>query len=392
MLFRSLDSAGELEDLLRFLHEQGNLRRRENEKESLSLSLKLVYSARFSNQDVIDLTAALKNCSRSLQLEEMDWSGGDRSRTRPPIGPPPTPQSTHALLKCMGRNLQKLHWLKPAAVFPGNHVLHLATLVGNAKHLTDLVCLDTKFAGTKNCYRSLARALEDHPSLARVNFPGSYIVPAYQTDSNTLFAILQAFLSMPQLKVLDVACWIPPLDAGLPLTGCIGCSPNLTTLHVPSLYPDPQSRNAFCDQIQELVHTNDTLKALHVSFHFLEEQDRLVAILQALKTNPRSSLQNLRFSCATDQGIGQELKEAMASLLESNWNLTELSFKGGRSRRGRGTETELKFYLKANRLGRKALLHEESSEEDWIEALARASSDVSVLFYFLSLRPNLCDL
>jgi hypothetical protein len=53
-------------------------------------------------------------------------------------------------------------------------------------------------------------------------------------------------------------------------------------------------------------------------------------------------------------------------------------------------DSELDFYLRLNRLGRSRLLQSPTTPNDWITILSKCHDDVSSLFYFLSVNPQLC--
>jgi hypothetical protein len=53
-------------------------------------------------------------------------------------------------------------------------------------------------------------------------------------------------------------------------------------------------------------------------------------------------------------------------------------------------DSELDFYLQLNRLERARLLQSPTTPNDWITTLSKCHDDVSSLFYFLSVNPQLC--
>jgi hypothetical protein len=115
-------------------------------------------------------------------------------------------------------------------------------------------------------------------------------------------------------------------------------------------------------------------------------------IVNAFQDNSKISLITLCCGFGPKQYIpSTQTGQAMLKLLETNTTLSHINFFPRPTQEDWKFLPQMEFYLGLNRMGRKMVLTSTTNHRpQWIRVLARASKDVSALFYFLSVNPALC--
>ena len=136
----------------------------------------------------------------------------------------------------------------------------------------------------------------------------------------------------------------------------------------------------------KLLNSNPNLERLRVQ---LSSDEHAVPMVEALHRN--TNLQRLglvlpKLLDTEKEGVRAKVLGKMTDMLrKSNYNLLHMDLVGSLA----NTE-EIRFYLKVNQAGRKSLLAEGATRDEWVRTICTHNDDLSVMFYFLSRNPNLC--
>ena len=136
----------------------------------------------------------------------------------------------------------------------------------------------------------------------------------------------------------------------------------------------------------KLLKSNPNLERLRVQ---LSACRHAVPILEGLHRNTNLQRLGLVLPKLVDtekEGVRAKVLGKMTDMLrKSNYNLLHMDLVGLLA----NTE-EIRFYLKVNQAGRKSLLAEGATRDEWVRTICTHNDDLSVMFYFLSRNPNLC--
>jgi len=163
--------------------------------------------------------------------------------------------------------------------------------------------------------------------------------------------------------------------------------------------------------IAKMLANNQTLTSLSLGLKFVlqddeEDDECFQAIAQALHQN--TTLQNLRLYKTTSlmrpstrawrrYKLSPANRRAFLELLQShNVTLEAMSLFEEEEDHDATTRTDREehkekynFYLALNRMGRKHLVREDATKEQWFHSILQAQVDLSCLFFFLSMKPEM---
>lgn len=139
---------------------------------------------------------------------------------------------------------------------------------------------------------------------------------------------------------------------------------------------------AGCRYLAEGLRQTSTLETLNLSRNRINDEG-VFELAKGIRHN--HSLRKLDLSC--NERIGEEGWNKLADLLEEFH--TKLVWFGV----SRISNKRLKFFLRLNKAGRHDFLHSKSvTRENLIQSIMKSRGNVRSLYYFLSCRPELCDI
>ena len=145
-----------------------------------------------------------------------------------------------------------------------------------------------------------------------------------------------------------------------------------------------ESKGTFA--LANMIRTNRTLESLHLDLTTLVDgESNHIALAESLGSNDKIK----RFSIFGTKGnITAKAQLRFAQMLEHNFSLEELEFQD----EDEDASPSIEMYLTLNSLGRRDLLHNQSTtKEDWVSALCNVHDNEACIFYLLSLNPALCN-
>lgn len=280
----------------------------------------------------------------------------------------------------------------------------LADFIHNAQELHTLRLDSIRITGNRVDMDDLCASLMTHPSLEEIYLSGC--IPADETT--ILEPIARSIANIHSLKLVEIVeTSFPPSGAWTGGSLAELCrSDSLEVLRVRGirflmdedilLMAKALNSNKAMKQlwllscelgfqgvgptaIAEMLRNNSSLEILGLNRLCFNRHAMIIA--DALKAN--SSLRGLHL-CLRD-GLSSEVRDYYANIVEENYALEKVS--GGLI----GSDSQVEFFLRLNRAGRKTLLQDENcAKKKWITALESQSNDVSALYYLLSRKPSLC--
>lgn len=347
-------------------------------------------------------------------------------------GPLPTDDQLLAIFQAVAHKLS--HNLQTITLADFDQLQYLPVscldvLLRKCSCLTTLRLDSIAFQGTAEEFDRLAQALRQHPTLQDIGMSGlSLALESSHHATQFLPAMAKALSQLPSLRAMEImeTAYVP-FWTGRSLAELCS-SPTLQVLRIRGvrfLNDDDIAQMAHAldahrhhTQLSELwilscelgytgeegsralahmLQRNTSLELLGVN-RLLCRQSALV-IAQGLVQNQTLRTLHLCLRDGPDRGIC----EAYAQLLrDHNYGLETMSGSGflrasagghDKTCSGLAAVSQIDFYLRLNRNGRRFLLRDENtvSLHQWMDALGRQNQDVSALFYWLSRNPFLCS-
>ncbi|CAB9501092.1 expressed unknown protein [Seminavis robusta] len=140
--------------------------------------------------------------------------------------------------------------------------------------------------------------------------------------------------------------------------------------------------------LARMLRGNQTLEELSICLSHSRNQtltdECFMAISQSLERN--TSLR--QFGVSGSNGwpkLSNNVQKCFLNMLRHwNYTLERLSLFDRAD-----LQPDVNFFLATNRLGRKFLVHENCTKEEWLQAIIRSTCDLSCLYFFLSMKPEL---
>lgn len=138
-----------------------------------------------------------------------------------------------------------------------------------------------------------------------------------------------------------------------------------------------------------MLRANHTLEELSICLAHDRNQnyndESFVAIAHSLEQN--TSLRQFRLTGSNRWPKMSELvQNSFLQMLCRNFTLETLS-RFDRT----DLQREIDFLLALNRMGRKCVMDENATREDWLTVIGNSQVDLNCLFFFLSMKPELLD-
>lgn len=284
--------------------------------------------------------------------------------------------------------------------------LALARALQRARCLKDLLLAGIRLSGSSAEMMILAEAVLHHSSLKRL-----FINDCHPTHgSATLAPFLHAATTNPRLETLTVSHTTWAGHALYPVNHEVSCLKSLRLSG--ALCLDPTE----CLHLIESLQFSKTLKELRISDcalspgigtavanliarnQVLEEVVLELTMLidslpiaQALVSNTNLKRLELLVHCPESSAFQCFSTSLFADAMSINCYMHYFCL---RSSLRSLSNPRLDFFLRLNRCGKRHLLEHPKrplATEDWVDAIAANSTDVSILYYILLLNPALCQ-
>jgi hypothetical protein len=275
----------------------------------------------------------------------------------------------------------------------------LAIVMIHARKLQALRLDKVRIVGSDKDFAESVNELRRHSALTELCLVGC--LPSKETTMIQAWA--EALSSLKTLQVVEIVeTRFSPYESWTGTALATLCqSASLTTLHIRGL------RFLRDDHIVLMARTLQKQQGVLKELSLLSDigEDAVRAICNMLRVN--QSLQILSLNRIMDGEQASEIAEALAEnstlreirlyflycvvhklrvsfleLVKQNCTLEKVD--------GGWACSNIEFFLKLNRAGRKRLMHGSSSPWDWVEVLASQHDDLDALYYLLSQNPTLC--
>ena len=229
----------------------------------------------------------------------------------------------------------------------------------------------------------LIHSISTTPTLQQAMFCETLIATANSTAANGTGSFLSDLCTSPSLKKL----WwktMPDMtnDHIVFMARQLKTNTVLTELTIRSHGLGKEAGEAIAD----MLFTNKTLQVINLD---LDRPEYGLAIAEALHKN--ASLQCLdvwAWNGGNEEGSHSNpdrITDTFTTMLQHNHVLRFLTFQGLD-----WNNPEVDFYLRLNRAGRQALLQNANDKRQWMETLIQQKEDIALVYYFLSLNPEVC--
>jgi hypothetical protein len=283
----------------------------------------------------------------------------------------------------------------------------LANVLSSQTQLKFLYLQNIKLSGEEGDFATLANALQSHPNLRKTRL---YMCRPSIRTSVTFDSIISALSKIPTLEEVTIIHSKISTEEQEWDGTCLTDLCRSKSIKILTLTFDTELRDAHIEAMAEALETNETLKHISIRANTLGTSAGM-AMGKVLNTN--RTLERLRVQLSSDEfaapivdalhknkylqklglilpsnvneRVREQFTKEMASMLrKSNYNLQDMDLVGWKA------NAAVRFYLKANKAGRRSLLAEGGSREQWAKILVAHKDDISIMYYFLKRNPQLC--
>lgn len=306
----------------------------------------------------------------------------------------------------------------------------VSTVLARARNLVSFQCSIHMFEGTSAVFETFAAGFLNHPTLVSVLFNGCAVSHECDKASNSNL-LLSALATIPKLRSLGLSpgC-LPPIARSSPseleplLALCAlpnlrdffllpsfvvdGCAPEQRAPVLGTILPSLRRKNKLqflsvgtslqkeeCAAIGELIGQAN-LRYVAVGINNSGQDSHVQLVTEALQQTQQSLTSLTFYFYSGTPFFSDGIQQGLISMLrDSNTTLTTINISAfddpDLPAKHHDFFQTVALYTKLNRLGRKALLAgPDVSNHTWIDFLAKSRNDVEVIFYALSLKPDLC--
>lgn len=270
-------------------------------------------------------------------------------------------------------------WISLAKVLKRASGLKLVTLF-NCFPLRPVETFDTNANGsTEEChlFDTLAKALSDIRNLQELNLIYTREGPEW------IQALLQHVCTSRSMKILRINVHDFSFVGDPIQQMCQALQSNTTLRELSIRCPLDADGAAYLADALNGSKSDCRLEELYIQ---LKNYAYAIPIAEALHTNKNMTWFELRVWTGGDRN---PLLKALERMLIDNTCMQSITIDNGRL----GLTLSIDFYLALNKSGRKKLLEggDKLTKEVWVDYLVGWSSNLSGLFYVLSLNPSLCE-
>ena len=284
----------------------------------------------------------------------------------------------------------------------------VANVLNNLQRLEFLYLQNVKLSGEEDEFQALADAIEQHPTLRKCRL---YMCRPSIRANATFDPIITALSNARTLEeVTMIHCTISTEEQDNWEGKCLRDLCRSKKLKILTLTCGPELKDEHIEMMAEALQTNKTLESVSIRANKLGASAGM-AMSRVLKTN--RTLERLRVQLSSDEFAGpivealhdnknlqklglilpndvnQKVREQLTlemtqMLRKSNYNLKDVDLVGWKA------NNRIRFYLKLNQTGRRSLLAEGATRDQWAKTLVSHKDDVSIIYYFLKRNPQLC--